>query len=69
MKFKSGRKIDANKGLIGINEELEIGTGYDQMLHLVDDDFEDAPLSAEERAELADHMIALWTRYKMEQPK
>lgn len=66
IKLKSGREIDANSGLISINDALEVGTGYDQMLSLLDEDYDESPLTAEERVELADRMITLWQRWKQE---
>lgn len=57
----SGRTLYAHAGIIGIADNGAFSGGYDQML---DDD--DDPLTSEERVELGDYMIALWTRFKEE---
>ena len=69
MKLSSGRNIDANSGVIGINEDGEVFSGYDERVLGIDrpewagDD--EAPFSAAERAELADLMIARWQAFKI----
>lgn len=59
----------ANKGLISINEQLQVGTGYD---HVEDalrttppEEWETfQPLSIEERLQLSNIMISRWMRYR-----
>jgi hypothetical protein len=66
--LSSGRTFYANCGYIGIgpggsNDRLP--EGYDGTIDLVrgwDEDF--VPWTPEERAELADEMIRLWTAFK-----
>jgi len=62
---------EANCGFVGINSELEICSGYDQMESAAtmaeipewyDDNYILMP--PEERAKLADVMIARWQRYR-----
>lgn len=59
----SGRDVYANRGIIGINPDLETSEGYDGGLPW------DEPLTKAERIELADYMIALWTRYREAEPE
>lgn len=60
--LSSGREVYCFSGMIGIDEELDIGYGSDG--GLLPDDYADQPWTIQERAELADYMIELWTRYK-----
>lgn len=65
--FKSGKKLEANKGLIGINSDLEVSGGYDSMIQL--DPYDWLPddrggLTIDERIELADYVINLWNQFK-----
>ena len=68
--LSGGRKIDANKGLISISEEGWLYEGYDSTLAeaISPEEHEYEPLALhwtpEERAEVADHMIARWTKFK-----
>lgn len=57
--FSTGRVICANKGIIGLNPNLETYEGYDAPLFLYG-----IQLDQQERIELADYMISLWTKYK-----
>jgi len=57
LKFSTGRELYANHGIIGINSALGIFEGYD------DDVYDDVWLK-EEKIELADYMISLWSKYK-----
>ena len=57
--FSTGRKVNCNKGIIGLNPELKTYEGYDGDFCLYI-----SPLTKEERIELADYMIGLWTKYK-----
>lgn len=63
----SGREMYANLQIIGINPELEVSGGYDQSSidsWYSDSADENEAATGEERAELADYMIGLWTKYK-----
>jgi hypothetical protein len=60
-KLSSGRVVHANRGLVGINPRLEVSQGYDGNIYIEDDD---EPWTPEERAELADAMIARWQEFK-----
>ncbi len=75
--LKSGREIDANRGLIGIDEDGEVASGYDERLsefdQVMSDNLksliEDDPqfykrATPAERIELADIMIERWIKYK-----
>jgi hypothetical protein len=55
--FSSGKSEYAFSGIIGINSALELSYGYDGSLA-------DERWTKEEAIELADYMIALWTKYK-----
>lgn len=68
LKLSSGLEIDANRDIIGISGALEVGLGYDEMFRPEDENYRERPLTAAERAELADHMIALWQRFKANGP-
>lgn len=62
MKLEStGRVIYAYRDIIGIDPDGAVFSGYDDN---VDDEDSDSPFTREERAELADYMIGLWTAYK-----
>lgn len=53
----SGKKLAANRGIIGINQSLQVTEGYDG-----DCGFNE--LMPVERYELAEYMIGLWTKYR-----
>ena len=55
--FSSGRKEYGNMGIVGVNEKLEVSYGCDG-------GYWDRDWTREEKIELADHMIKLWTLYK-----
>ncbi len=55
--FNTGRKVYANNGIVGINEQLRISEGYDG-------GFEENRLTEEERLELAAYMIDLWGKWR-----
>lgn len=57
--FSTGRKDAANCSIIGINPELVTYEGYDGCFPCWGNE-----LTKEERIELADYMIGLWTKYK-----
>ena len=56
----SGRKFFANEAIIGINQKLEVSHGYDGHIE-IDESFDE--LSNDEKRELANHMIKVWTEY------
>lgn len=65
--LSSGRTFSANCGLISINEDLWVSEGYDCGIAGVGLDaaeFSHDPWSADERVELADRMIKLWSEFK-----
>lgn len=64
--FESGKEAYTNCGIIGIDEELEVSEGYDGAF---EDWNSNEPFTAAERAELADYMIALWSRFKLALPE
>jgi len=60
--FDSGRREYCHAATIGIDEDLDPTYGYDGSFGAP---FESPfAFTKEERAELANHMIALWTRYR-----
>jgi len=70
IKFEcSAREMYVNCHIIGIDPELEVSGGYDQgnvdHYHIYNkqkDEYE--KITKEERTELANYMIGLWTKYK-----
>jgi hypothetical protein len=54
--LSSGRRFYANRGLISINQNLEVSEGYDGEVWT-------GKWSGAEKRELADFMIALWRRF------
>lgn len=58
--FSTGRRVDAHAGIIGINADGEIFDGYDGGFDVPPHN----PLTADEKRELADEMIARWQRYR-----
>lgn len=70
-KFKDGTRINAYRGFIGINDELQVSGGYDGYITCdwsgeweLEDYSVNKPLTPEIRAEIADYMIGLWNRFK-----
>jgi len=61
--FSSGRTAYANRGIIGINPELELSEGYDGGIDWPNG-WRENPLTKEDVSELADHMIGLWQKFK-----
>lgn len=57
--FHSGTIYYANKGIIGLDHNLQTYEGYDDYLEI-----ESSTFSPEQKLELADYMINLWTKYK-----
>ena len=67
--FSTGRQCSANNNIIGINPELDVSDGYDGGFSIVDEeDAWEKTLTTEERTELADYMIGLWTAYRKASP-
>jgi len=71
MVFEStGRVIDANRNIVGIDPKMDVYSGYDDVVweagsaEFLGIDYDDDRLTRAERAELADYMIGLWTVYK-----
>ncbi len=69
--LSSGRRIYANGGYLGINEDLSVHEGYDGTVidfysqeYLTEIGFEKEPLTASEQDEICDFMIDLWTKRK-----
>jgi hypothetical protein len=59
--FKStGRRLDIAFGVVGLSPDLRVHEGFDSDLEEMLDD----PLTREERRDLADYMIALWTKFR-----
>ena len=72
MTFSTGRTITPYNGTIGINKDMEVSEGYDNMLTekshpimRIEDDPEERTYvyTAEERKELAEYMIDLWKKF------
>lgn len=68
VRLPSGRFFYAHLGLIGINDHLAVCEGFDGDIEGLrsteHDDDSGQTWTQEERAELADRMIALWQRFK-----
>ena len=65
--FSTGLIVYANCGIIGLVDnkgELEVSDGYDGCFSSSNRGGKN--MTAAEKVELADYMIALWTRYKEE---
>ena len=67
--LSTGREVYANYHIIGISPELEISEGYDgeinpKGLYTGRGGEMEGVWSSDERLELADYMINLWTRYR-----
>jgi hypothetical protein len=62
--FSSGKEIAANKGIVGINPDLEIYDGYDGQIEVFAYSFEkdsmEPTLTPEEALELSRFMVELW---------
>jgi len=53
----TGRRINANNEIIGINPNGDIYEGYDRGI-------DSQEMTPEEREELANYMISLWNKFK-----
>ena len=62
--FSSGKVITANRRLISISPSHEIGEGYDGTLSFPEAEELFAAFTKEEKIELANYMISLWTEFK-----
>lgn len=63
IRLPSGRTFYANRGIVGINADCdEISEGYDG--EVVVDERDADPWTALEKIELADMMIARWTKFR-----
>lgn len=59
--LSTGKELDANFGIVGLSpDEDRLYEGYDGWL----DEFVVDKLTREEKQEIADYMIDLWTQYK-----
>lgn len=59
--FDSGMPFAPNSGIIGLNPEMEMGVGYDNIIYSPD---YVSNLSPIKRLEIADYMIELWGKFK-----
>lgn len=55
--LSSGRKFDANDGILGMSNAMELTEGYDGRV------YDEREFTPDERKEIADHMIGLWQRW------
>jgi hypothetical protein len=64
--LSSGRRLYASRGIVGINPEMEVYEGYDGKIYTGPSYYPAATpgWSHEEKCELADFMISLWTKFK-----
>lgn len=68
--FKSGKKIYANRGIIGIDEDLKLSEGYDggfatwPIPEWWEPNEKAECLQAEDLKEIADLMIERWKKFK-----
>jgi hypothetical protein len=69
IRLPSGKIITAYGGIVGIDEDLNVYGGFDQQidtLQKLDPEYgpDISTLSRQERYELANRMICLWTEYR-----
>lgn len=65
--LKSGRVFEPNRLIVGINPDMKVYEGYDAAvwgLHSYDSC--DTSWTKEEKVELAEYMIGLWSQFKSE---
>ncbi len=71
--FKSGLKVAANCGIIGISPTLEVFEGYDGQFSLPSsesyDDYNNPVSTKSEKIELGEFMIKQWEKYLEEATK
>lgn len=56
----SGRRFYAHAGILGMDDDLDLSGGYDDLISFDDDE---EALSKTERLEIAAYMIDLWQRW------
>lgn len=61
--FTSGKTCDANHGIIGLSPDMDVTEGWDGCIYKPEDEYFDK-LSKADLIELADYMIAEWTKFK-----
>jgi hypothetical protein len=68
--LRNGRRFYANLGILGMSDDLALTNGYDGHVaedydHPADpaDEYEKQRFTSSERREIAEYMIALWTRW------
>lgn len=60
-----GTRYYAHGSIIGLAEDMQVTYGYDGVLHFDGYYYDDEPPVKEaHRKEIADYMIALWTKYR-----
>ena len=65
IRFSSGRVMEPNAGVVGLDHELEVHEGFDNHLFIMNADARCwAEPSTADMRELADLMIDRWTRFK-----
>lgn len=65
--FNTGKRVYANNGIVGIDGDYLLSTGYDNYLEtpfLENNDEGYEELTKAEALELADYMIEVWQNYK-----
>lgn len=62
--FSSGLKVYTNNGIIGLAPDLTVLEGYDGGMYNPEYDDEHSKFSKADLVELADYMIAQWTKFK-----
>lgn len=67
--LNSGRVVYAINGTIGINNKLQMTYGWDGALRPQGDATSGDRFTRSEKTEIADYMIALWTRVKTKNTK
>lgn len=64
LRLSTGTVVQANRGIIGIDESLDVFGGYDEHVDIYEFDNYGSTLTNAERAELASIMIARWEEYR-----
>jgi hypothetical protein len=65
IRLPTGRSFYANRRLVSINDELQVGEGYDGSIDGLAFETDDSSnWSREDRAALADLMIERWQHFK-----
>lgn len=65
IQFSSGRIMQTNNGIVGINADLDVYEGYDGGVYVTDENWANGSheLTDSEAMELANHMLVLWGRF------